>query len=170
MALAIPAPERPDPREALYKKLANAPAAHAEALLDGYEVLQLARDKGLLELAKGALGSGEKLMTQMTEIIGTDEVISLTRNLVIVVKILASLNPQMLEDIEKAVTKNANIAKAEKPPGLLHLLRAFLSAESRRFMGLLAAILQILGHNLQQGRAQSPAILGKTRKKTTRHN
>jgi hypothetical protein len=52
----------PDPREALYRRLENAPKEHAEALLAACDILQELHDKGLLEIAKGALGSGEKVL------------------------------------------------------------------------------------------------------------
>ncbi|MEA2539054.1 MAG: hypothetical protein QOH35_420, partial [Acidobacteriaceae bacterium] len=49
-----------DPRETLYKRLESAPHEHAEALLTTYDILQGLHDQGILELAKGALGSSEK--------------------------------------------------------------------------------------------------------------
>src|SRR5271155_5553269 len=53
---------RPDPRLALQARLENAPAAHAEALLAAYEVLQGLHDRGVLDLMRGALGSGDKVL------------------------------------------------------------------------------------------------------------
>src|SRR5438874_12440096 len=51
-----------DPRITLQSRLRDAPAAHAEALLDAYEVIQGLHDRGVLDLLRGALGSGDKLL------------------------------------------------------------------------------------------------------------
>jgi hypothetical protein len=51
-----------DPREELRKRLEQAPAKHAEALLDSYELLQQLHDHGVFELLRGALGASDKLI------------------------------------------------------------------------------------------------------------
>ena len=53
---------RTDPRIALQARLQNAPAAHAEALLAAYEVLQGLHDRGVLDLMRSALGSGDEVL------------------------------------------------------------------------------------------------------------
>ena len=51
MARPIPLELPPrDPREELRKRLEQAPAEHAEALLDSYELLQQLHDHGVFEL------------------------------------------------------------------------------------------------------------------------
>ena len=52
---------RQDPSEALYERLKRAPHEHAEALLNVYDILQELQDRGVLDLAKGALRSGEEV-------------------------------------------------------------------------------------------------------------
>src|SRR5580698_671699 len=98
-----------DPREALRKRLENAPAEHAEALLSLLDVVQELHDKGLLEIAKGALGSGDNFM--------------------IMTKLFASLDPKLLEHLANAVPKALVKAKEEKPMGVLTLLSMMSSAE-----------------------------------------
>ena len=56
-----------DPREELRSRLDSAPLEHAEALLAGYEVLQGLHDQGVLELLRGLLGSGGKVLETVTE-------------------------------------------------------------------------------------------------------
>ena len=63
MAQPIPLQLPPrDPREELRKRLDQAPIAHAEALLDSYELLQQLRDHGIFELLRGALSASDKLI------------------------------------------------------------------------------------------------------------
>ena len=75
-----------DPREALHRRLEDAPKEHAEALLAACDVLQGLHDKGLLELAKGALGSGEKVLEILVEAGNSPEVIRGIRNFIILTK------------------------------------------------------------------------------------
>ena len=63
MAQPIPLQLPPrDPREELRKRLDQAPIAHAEALLDSYELLQQLRDHGIFELLRGAVQRLEVLL------------------------------------------------------------------------------------------------------------
>jgi len=66
MARPIPLHLAPrDSRDELGSRLQQAPLDHAEAVLAGYEVLQLLHDRGVLELARGTLGGGEKILEQV---------------------------------------------------------------------------------------------------------
>jgi hypothetical protein len=51
-----------DPRAELQLRLQNAPAEHAEAILAACEVLQGLHECGVLELARGALQSSDKVL------------------------------------------------------------------------------------------------------------
>jgi len=59
---------RRDPREALYDRLKAAPQEHCEALLNVYDILQELQDRGVLEIAKGALGSSEKVLKILVDV------------------------------------------------------------------------------------------------------
>ena len=51
-----------DPREELRSRLDSAPTEHADALLAAYQVLQGLHDSGMLEVLRGLLGSGDKVL------------------------------------------------------------------------------------------------------------
>jgi len=157
-------PPKPNPREELYHKLEKAPQEHAEALLDAYAILQLLRDKGLLEIAKGALGSGEKLLWVLTQTLDSDEAITAFRNLVVLTKILGGLNPEVLEDLEHTLLVSVNEAKSQKPPGLFKIFSRFRNKESRRALNTIAAVMESFGKKLSVA-----DNMGRKRKKTTRH-
>jgi uncharacterized protein YjgD (DUF1641 family) len=137
-----------DPREELFLKLENAPQEHAEALLATYDVLQGLHDKGLLELAKGALGSGEKVLEILVEAGDSPEVIRGIRNFIILTKLFATLEPKLLEHLAEAVPKALVEAKTEKPLGLVGLLGKATNSDSRRIMTILIRVIESLGKDL----------------------
>src|SRR5713101_9379424 len=82
MARPIPLHLAPrDPREDLNPRLQQAPLEHAEAVLAAYEVLQGLHDRGVLELMRGTLGGGEKILEQVVAVASSAESIRATRNL-----------------------------------------------------------------------------------------
>lgn len=169
MAQRIPfRPPVRDPREELIQKLDKAPQEHAEALLDSYDILQLLRDKGILELTKGVLGSGEKVLEVLTKTLETEEAVSLLRNLIILVKLVGGLNPEVLEEVQTALSHSAQRARNEKPPGLFHVLRRLASADSRRALDTLASVTQAVGRNLYK--AEEPGLRGEKREMVTRRS
>ena len=87
----------PDPREALYHRLENAPREHVEALLASYEVLQGLHDRGVLELVRGALGSSDKVLQILVDAVNTREALCGIRNLMILVRIAGTMEPELLE-------------------------------------------------------------------------
>jgi uncharacterized protein YjgD (DUF1641 family) len=140
-----------DPHEALYRRLENAPKEHAEALLAACDILQGLHDKGLLELAKGALGSGEKVLEILVEAGNSPEVIRGIRNIMILTKFFAGLEPELLEQLAGAVPKALAEAKTEKPLGLLQLMGKATNADTRRVMTIMIRVAESLGKDLGSG-------------------
>jgi len=141
-----------DPRGALIQRLENAPQEHAEALLAAYDVLQGLHDAGLLELAKGALGSGERLLQILVEAGDNPDVIRGIRNFVILTKLFGSLEPKLLEHLADAVPKALVEAKTEKPLGLLRLLGKLSNHDTRRMLTIMTRVLESLGKDLASER------------------
>ena len=137
-----------DPREVLYQRLENAPKEHAEALLAAGEILQGLHDKGLLELAKGALGSGEKVLEILVDAANSPEVIRGIRNFMILTKLFATLEPKLLEHLAGAVPKALVEAKTEKPLGLVQLISKATNADTRRMMTIMIRVIESLGKDL----------------------
>jgi len=137
-----------DPRDDLYQRLENAPREHAEALLAACEILQLLHDKGLLELARGALGSGEKILEILVKAANSPEVIRGIRNFIILTKLFATLEPKLLEHLADAVPKSLVEAKTKKPLGLLQLMSKAANADTRRIMTIMIRVVESLGKDL----------------------
>jgi uncharacterized protein YjgD (DUF1641 family) len=151
MAQPIPLDLPPrDPRAELQARLENAPLDHAEALLGLYEVAQGLHDSGALEALRGALASSDKIVTGLTNSAKTPESIRAIRNLLILSKTLAAIDPEVLKLVVEAIPAGLSEAasQSEKPPGLWALLRKFRQEDTRRGLAASASILGSLGKNL----------------------
>jgi len=146
MARPIPLdlPKR-DPREELRARLQQAPAEHAEAMLAGFAVLQGLHDQGVLELLRGMLGGGDKILEIVVESTKTPEAVRGIRNLLIMTKILGSIEPELLEKFAQAVPDAlVGAAKAEQtePPGFWGVLKIFRSENLRRALAAVNNLLE----------------------------
>lgn len=152
MANSIPftPPPKKDSREFLYQKLQKAPIEHTEALLDGYEILQLLQDKGILEILKGVLGGGEKILEIATKTLETQETVHFFRNLTILIKIIGGMDPEILETLENSLSESLTRAKTQNPPGLIRLFIKFANQSNRRILSTIASVSESLGQHLSQ--------------------
>ena len=151
MAQPIPLELPPrDPREELRKRLENAPAEHAEALLDSYELLQQLHNHGVFQLLRGALAAGDKLVETAVDAARTDESVRAIRNAVILGKMLGAINPEVLQCIATAAGETLGSYKKPviEPPGLFSLLSQFRHKELRRSVALINLFLEKLGNQI----------------------
>jgi uncharacterized protein YjgD (DUF1641 family) len=139
---------QPDPCEALHEQLKTAPREHAEALLNVYDILQELQNRGVLDLAKGALRSSEEVLQILVSVANTPEMIRGIRNLMILAKVANSVEPEILEAVEQAVQESVAEARKPKPVGLWQLAKKLLSQESRRVLIATATMLQAVGKSL----------------------
>ncbi len=151
MARPIPLelPKR-DPREELHSRLEKAPAEHAEAILAGFEVLQGLHDRGVLELLRGVLDGGNKILEIVVEATKTPEAIRGIRNLVIMTKIFGSIDPELLKKLAEAIPDVlVGEAKAQEtePPGFWEVLHILRSKNLRRGLTVVNNLLEALGRN-----------------------
>jgi uncharacterized protein YjgD (DUF1641 family) len=137
-----------DPREALYRQLENASREHVEALLAAYEVLQGLQDRGVLEMLRGALGSSDKVLQILVDAVNTPEAICGIRNFMILIRIAATLEPELLEALAQAVPEGLAQAKMPEPLGLWKLLKKLSSQDTRRALTAMTCVLESLGKSL----------------------
>ena len=158
MARPIPLHLAPhDPREELSSRLQKAPLEHAEAVLAAYEVLQGLHDRGVLELMRGTLGGGEKILEQFVAVASGPASIRATRNLLLLVTTLGEIEPALLSDLTRAIPRALVQANAEesKPPGLLKLVSTFWKKDFRRGLAAFNDLLVVFGKNLSAKNPQS---------------
>src|SRR6266498_3480450 len=137
-----------DPRAELQIRLRNAPLQHAEALLSGYELLQRLHDRGVLDLLRGALGSSDKVIEIVVDAAKTPEAIIAARNLLILSKVVFTLEPELLEDIAKTVPNSLTQAREEKPLSLWQMFKKMCSHDTRRALSTMLNVLESFGKSL----------------------
>lgn len=147
-----------DPRKELIARLEQAPAEHAEALLECYDLLGDLHEKRILALLRGALGASDKIMeTAVAAVEAPDSIIAL-RNAIILGKMLGCINPDTLQCIAAAVsgTLGSKRKPVIEPPGLFTLLAEFRHPELRRSIALINRFLEVLGTELKRKGTAGP--------------
>lgn len=156
-----------DPHLELMKRLDAAPREHAEALLVGWDLLQTAHDQGILDLAQGLIGGKDIITGKLAEAANLPESLAAIRNGIAMARLLASIDPDMLQRLARALgeetqdtaerekiaashgTKAAAAAmkqkKADDPPSLWQMLKMAVSADARRGLGFGLKMLTALG-------------------------
>jgi len=139
-----------DPRAELQARLQNAPMEHAEALLSAYAVMQGLHDRGVFELMRGALGSSDKVIETIVDASKTPDAIRGMRNLIILTKMLGSIEPELLEGFARSLPEAIAVTKAHEsePPGLWGIVTKFRNRNFRRGLFLVNSILEAFGKNL----------------------
>lgn len=148
--IALEIPPR-DVRGELMARLEQAPVDHAEALLEGYELLQALHDRQVFEVLRGALGAGDKLAQSAAGVVAAPQTVTALRNLVILAKMLGSMNPELVQAFASAAgeTLFSETKPVIEPPGLLSLLGQFHRKELRRSIALINRFLESLGRQLR---------------------
>lgn len=152
MAQPIPLTLAPrNPQHELEVRLEAAPTKHADAILAGYEVLQLMHDKGVLDLLRGTLGGGDAVVRQAVAVASDAGSIRAARNALLLIKTLGEIEPALLNDFTSALPKALAQAHRDeaKPPGLFKLIRSFFNADFRRGLAAVNDLLEIFGRNLK---------------------
>ena len=133
---------------ALTKTCADAPQKHTDAIVSALELLQLLHDRGVLELLRGLVGAGDQLVGILTTAVDTPESLRAIRNFILLTKFFASIPPEVLNSLVHTATEGAEREKANKPPGMLQLLRRLNSEESRHAMAVTLDLLESVGKAL----------------------
>jgi uncharacterized protein YjgD (DUF1641 family) len=152
MAQPIPLELPPrDPRKELLARVEAAPADHAEALLDAFDLLEELHERRVFELLRGALCASDKIVEKTAAASDTPNAIRALRNLIILGKTLGSINPELMQSI--AVAAGTTLGSEQKPviepPGLFSLLSQFRHKELRRSIALINRFLEALGNQLK---------------------
>ena len=159
MAKPVPLQLPPrDPREELRSRLDRAPLEHADALLATYEVLQGLHDSGVLELLRGLLGSGDKVLETAVEAARAPESVRVVRNFLVLVKTLGEIDPDLFDGFAMALPEAMQQARAQgkEPPGFLAILNKFRSKDLRRGLVAVNSLLEAWGKDFFS-EARSPS-------------
>jgi uncharacterized protein YjgD (DUF1641 family) len=116
-------------------------------LLAGYEVLQGLHDCGVLELLRGMLGSGGKVLESVAEAAQSPESVRAIRNLVILGKTLGEIDPDLFDGFAMALPEAMRQARAQgkEPPSFLAIMNKFRSKDLRRGLVAVNSLLEAWG-------------------------
>ena len=139
-----------DPKRELQRRLEAAPVEHGEALLVLWDLLQTAHEQGILDLLDGMVSAKDTIALTVAKYAKTPEGITSIRNLLTAVKILGSIEPEMLESLAKVVESASAESKQEpKPPSLFAIAKRAVSEDSRRGLSFITLILAAFGKSLK---------------------
>ena len=155
-----------DPRIELQSRLRDAPGEHAEALLAAYEVLQGLHDRGVLDLLRGALGSGDKVLDIAVRAAESPASIRGIRNLLLLINMLGEIEPEVLKRFTQAGPRAlTKIVRKPERPGLWELIKDFLwNQDFRHGLAAVNMMLEALGRSLSRGNTVDDAIRGERAK------
>src|ERR1700731_1896085 len=100
----------------LQRRLEQAPDEHAAALLAAYDVLEAAYDEGLPDILHGMIESKDTIITTLARFASQPEGVTGIRNLLTAARILAELDPEVLDHVSKAMLSATLEYKLEQKP------------------------------------------------------
>ena len=151
--MAVPLNFKPapaDPHVELQRRLDAAPREHAEALLVVYDILQSAHDKGLLDTVHGMVSARDTIAGKLAELARTPEGEAGIRNLLESAKLLASIDPALLEHLNHAVRDASAEHRQERTaPSLWQIFKRVTSEDGRRGLSFMTLFLTRFGNKLK---------------------
>ena len=129
------------------RHLRESPHQHADAILSALDLLQLLHDRGVLELLRGAVGAGDRLVGTLTAAVDTPETLRAIRNFILLTKFFA-IPPDILDSLVQAATEGAKREKTQRPPGMFALLRRLRSENSRHAIAVTLDLLESVGKGI----------------------
>lgn len=150
MAMPVPLKRitQADPREQLLRRIQDAPIDHADAVLSAYDLLQRLHDTGTLDVLRGAFGAGDAIVEHVVALMTAPESVIALRNLILIGKVLGSMNPDILHALLDGIPQVTAQAPAAEPPSLVSLGRRATSTDARRGLAAAVSILEVLGRGL----------------------
>lgn len=143
-------PEPVDPSHDLQKRLDQAPIDNAEALLVLWDLLNVSHREGVLDTAVGLVGAKDHIAGKVAEYATLPEAVAGIRNLLAILKIVGSLDPDALNCLSNAIDlANLKHDKEQKAPGIFTLIRRLNSEDSRRGLSFLTLMLAGLGESMK---------------------
>lgn len=141
-------------REERMSKLSDAPAEHAEALLDLYELVQVLHERGTLDLLRGLVGASDDIIGRLAEAGSQPGSVRAVRNLIEISKLLTLFDPEGLQKtVEHTEALLAN-SQAE-PPGMWSILRRMTSRDARRALAFFAEVLNETGRRIRHSTSET---------------
>ena len=131
--------------EGLRQKLAAAPFEHAEALLKAYALLEAAEKHGILDLLRGVISAEDTIIDKVATYASSEEGINVVRNLMIMSRLLGSIDPDWLSQGAKDLTSTLLQESKRRPRGFLTATQRLRRNDAQRGLSIAIAALESIG-------------------------
>ena len=135
--------------EETQRKLAAAPLQHADAVLNVFRTLQTLHDTNTLDFVRGLLGAGDEVLSQVVSVATSPQSTRAIRNLLVLVDVLGTIDPDALHRITASVTPALTEQQTAEPLSMFAILRRLFSRDSRRALGTGVMLLEGLGRSMR---------------------
>ena len=123
-------------------------AEHADAVDSAFEVLQLLHDRGVLNLLRGLLGAGDRVVDTLVEAVDTPESIRAIRNFLLITKFFGNIRPEVLDSLVQAITEATQRETSHKAPGFFELYRRLRNEDTRHALAVTLDLMESAGKRL----------------------
>jgi uncharacterized protein YjgD (DUF1641 family) len=134
-------------RDDLMRRVEQAPAEHAEALLASWDLLERMHEKGVLDLLNGLLSAGDSVVDHLTELVSSRQLVNGLKLALIVTDLLGAM------DVERFRAVVADGAK--EPPSLLGIAKLANTKDARRAMSVALGLMSVCGAALHSQQEKS---------------
>lgn len=121
---------------------------HADAVESTYELLQLLHDRGVLNLLRGLVGAGDKVVETVVQAVDTPEAVRAIRNFLLLAKFFGSIPPEVLNSLAQAVAEGAKREKSHKAPSFFQLYRRLRNEDTRHALAVTLDLVESVGKGL----------------------
>ncbi len=111
-----------------------------------WDILQSAHDGGVLDAVHGLISAKDTVAGKLAEYARQPEGIDAIRNLIVMAKIVGSLDPETIDKLSQAlITSTKEHAREQKTPGMWQLVRRATDEDSRRGLSFFTLLIQNIG-------------------------
>jgi uncharacterized protein YjgD (DUF1641 family) len=134
-----------DAVEETRRRVQQAPLEHADAVLSAYATLQTLHDTNALDFLRGLVGAGDEVISQVADVATSPQSTRALRNLLILMNLLGSIDPDTLERIVGSATPVVTERQIAEPPSMFSIARQLFSRDARRALATGVSLLQGIG-------------------------
>lgn len=137
----------------LQERLAKAPEEHAAALLELLELVEVLHERKVLTTLRGAVGASDSLVSYLSHAAAQPESIRAIRNLLAFGKIVATIDPELIEAVQRAIPpqlKDRNLRHRTPAPSIWKVIRTFWSPPVQRALFAIGLTLAGIGYYMNK--------------------
>jgi len=131
-------------RDDLARRIREASADHAEAILAAFALLEKLHDAGLLSLASGLISAGDTIIERLADVADSQQAVTALRTGLIFGSVLKTLDADELHQA---------IQVGEKDASLWRILKGLTTKESRQVAMIGVNLLNVIGKALARRNA-----------------